>query len=107
MNLFLDSISDPCALILFDDSREIFAEKRLAVRGNESSKLIPEIDLFLSDYSVSYDSIQNIVSVNGPGSFTGVRTSVLITNTINYLIQKNMTALQYFDLHENYPIIKS
>jgi tRNA A37 threonylcarbamoyladenosine modification protein TsaB len=47
------------------------------------------------------------VVVNGPWSFTGVRTTVLVANTINYIIQKNMIPLSYFDLYQNYPIIKS
>jgi len=32
---------------------------------------------------------------------------VLAANTINYIINKNMTALSYFDLHKTYPIIKA
>jgi hypothetical protein len=36
-----------------------------------------------------------------------VRTTVLIANTLNYVIKKNMTALSYFDLFSEYPVIKS
>jgi len=36
-----------------------------------------------------------------------VRTTVLIANTLNYVIKKAMTALSYFDLFTKYPIIKS
>jgi len=47
------------------------------------------------------------VVVNGPGSFTGVRTTVLIVNTINYIIHKKMTPISYFELFPGYPIIKT
>jgi hypothetical protein len=36
-----------------------------------------------------------------------VRTTVLAANSINYIINKNMTALSFFDLHNTYPIIKA
>jgi hypothetical protein len=32
---------------------------------------------------------------------------VLAANSINYIINKNMTALSFFDLHKKYPIIKA
>ncbi|MFC1797855.1 hypothetical protein ACFLY2_01510 [Patescibacteria group bacterium] len=31
----------------------------------------------------------------------------MAANSINYIINKNMTALSYFDLHTSYPIIKA
>jgi tRNA A37 threonylcarbamoyladenosine modification protein TsaB len=56
--------------------------------------------------------LKNIVVVNGPWSFTGVRTIVLVVNTISFIIDNskwniNLTPVSYFDLFDNYPIIKS
>jgi tRNA A37 threonylcarbamoyladenosine modification protein TsaB len=107
MNLFIDSISSPCYLALFDWNRVIQATHILDIKWNESSKLIPELDIFLNKYSIQYSDLENIVTVNGPGSFTWVRTTVLIANSLNYVIKKHMTPLSYFDLFEEYPIIKS
>ncbi|MCP4522939.1 MAG: tRNA (adenosine(37)-N6)-threonylcarbamoyltransferase complex dimerization subunit type 1 TsaB [Candidatus Gracilibacteria bacterium] len=107
MNLFIDSISDPCVLILFDGVKKIQAESTLDIRGNESSKLIPEIDTFLLNHGSSYDELNHIICVNGPGSFTGVRTTVLIANSLAYLCNITVTGLNYFKLFDNYPIIKS
>jgi hydrogenase maturation factor len=50
--------------------------------------------------------LENIVVVNGPGSFTGIRTISLIANTINYVIKKDLTEFSYFDLFDTYPICK-
>jgi len=36
-----------------------------------------------------------------------VRTAVLAANSINYIINKNMTAISYFNLHKTCPIIKA
>lgn len=107
MNLFMNSISNPCYLALFDNNREITASLELEVKWNESSKLIPELHNFLEKNQIDQNDLENIVVVNGPWSFTWVRTTVLIANTLNYVIKKNMTALSYFDLFSNFPVIKS
>lgn len=107
MNIFIDSISTTSYICIFDNNRKIIKDMYTQVKWNESSKLIPDINSFLEINNIEYKNIENIVVVNGPGSFTWVRTSVLIANTINFVIKKDMTALSYFDLFENYPIIKS
>lgn len=107
MNIFLDTISPKNALILFDEKRNILEKYFFDVRLNESTLLIEEFDAFLKKNNVTYTDLENIVVVNGPGSFTWVRTTVLMVNTINFVMKKNITTLTYFDLFENYPIIKT
>lgn len=107
MNIFLDTISPKNALILFDEKRNIISKHFFDVRLNESTLLIEEFDSFLAKNKLNYEDLENIVVVNGPGSFTGVRTTILLVNTINFVIKKHITTLTYFDLFENYPIIKT
>jgi hypothetical protein len=107
MNLFIDSISTPCYICIFDKQRKIIAEKSIEVKWNESSKIIPELTLFLKNNDIKAQDIENTTVINGPWSFTWVRTTVLIVNTLNYIINKDMTSLSYFDLFDKYPIIKS
>ncbi len=107
MNLFIDSISSLSYICIFDWNRDIIWDISMVVKWNESSKIIPELNNFLASFNINTNDIENIVVVNWPGSFTWVRTTVLIANTLNYVINANMTAINYFDLFENYPIIKS
>lgn len=107
MNLFLDTISPKNALILFDDDRNILKKFFFDVRQNESTLLIEKFDEFLKENNLKYFDLNNIVVVNWPGSFTWVRTTVLLVNTINFLIKKDITSLTYFDLFPNFPIVKS
>lgn len=108
MNLFLDTLSPKNTLLLFNEKREILHTYFFDVRLQESTKLIEEVDLFLHTHHCDYHDLENIVVVNGPGSFTGVRTTVLLINTINFILKKNITSLNYFELFDNiYPIIKS
>lgn len=107
MNIFIDSISTNSYLSIFDKNRKIINDMYTQVKWNESSKLIPDITSFLQENNIEQTDIENIIVVNGPGSFTWVRTTVLIANTMNYVLKKDMTPLSYFDLFEQYPIIKS
>ena len=107
MNIFIDTISSPASVILFDDNRSITGSISWDIKWNESSTLIPKIDELIKQNKLEYSDLENIVVINWPGSFTGIRTTVLSANSINYIINKNMTALSYFDLFDTYPILKS
>ncbi|MDD3145215.1 MAG: hypothetical protein PHV23_03850 [Candidatus Gracilibacteria bacterium] len=107
MNLFINTVSKNSIIILFNDNREILEQISFEIKGNESSRLIPTIDEFLKKKELKYNEIKNIVLVNGPGSFTGVRTVVLAINSINYITNNNLTPISYFELFKNYPIVKS
>ncbi len=107
MNLFINAISELGTLILFNNKRQIISQKDIKVLGNESSKLISIIDKFLDENNHVYNDISNIVVIHWPWSFTWVRTIVLAINSINFIIQKNITALSFFDLFDSYPIIKN
>ena len=107
MNLFINTISSLSTIILFDNNRKIIEKIDFEIKWNESSLLIPKVDLFLKGNKLKYSEIENIVCVNWPWSFTWVRTTVLAINTINYITKNNLTPVNFFDLYDNYPIIKS
>jgi len=107
MNIFINAVTQNWVLILFDKNRNIIAQKNIEILGNESSKLVLLIDQFINENKLKYTELENLVVVNWPGSFTWVRTIILAVNAINFIIKKNITAISFFDLFENYPIIKS
>jgi tRNA A37 threonylcarbamoyladenosine modification protein TsaB len=47
MNLFIDTISAPCFICIFDNKRDIIANISWDIVGNESSTLIPKLEEFL------------------------------------------------------------
>ena len=107
MNLFINTLSTDSTIILFDSNRQIIDSFIWLAKGNESSTLIPNIDNLLEKNNIKYGDLEHIAVVNWPGSFTGVRTTVLVVNSINYIIHKKITALNFFDLYNKYPIIKA
>ncbi len=107
MNLFINTISTKSKFIIFDDNRDIIKEKNIKIKWNESSRFIKELDIFLKEENLDYFNIKNIVLVNGPWSFTWVRTVVLAVNSINFITNNFLTPISYFDLFSDYPIVKS
>jgi tRNA threonylcarbamoyl adenosine modification protein YeaZ len=47
----------------------------------------------LDEAKIDANDVDNIMVVNGPGSFTGVRIGVTIAKTYGYLIKKDLTLL--------------
>ena len=107
MNLFIDTISSLANITIFDEDRNIIDTISWVVKWNESSTLIPQIDKLIKKNNITYNLLENIVTVNWPWSFTWVRTTVLAANSINYITNNSMTTLNYFDLYKTYPIVKS
>ncbi len=107
MNLFINAVVKKWVLILFDDNRNIIFQKEIEVAWNESEKLIWLVDDFLKKSHLWYDDLENLVVVAWPGSFTWIRTIVLMVNTINFVIDKNITSISFFDLFNNYSIVKT
>lgn len=107
MNLFINAVVKKWSLILFDDNRKIIFQKDIEVAWNESEKLIWYVDEFLKESKLDYFDIDNLVVVSWPGSFTWIRTIVLMVNTINFVINKNITSISFFDLFDTYPIVKT
>ena len=107
MNLFLNAVSEKWVIILFDNKRDIVAKKDFNIRQRESSLLIGIIDDFLKENGQKYTQIKNIVVVSWPGSFTWIRTIILVINTLAFIFPNiELTPLSFFDLFDNYPIIK-
>ncbi len=108
MYLFLNAVSKNGILILFNKNRDIIDLENISILLEESSKLSFLINNFLKKNNVLYNEITNIVVINWPGSFTWVRSISLVVNTLSYIFENiKLTPVSYFDLFENYPIIKT
>ena len=108
MYLFLNAVSQNWYIWLYGSHKELIVEESFTLLGNESTKLVPLMDSFFKKNNISYSYIENIVVVVGPGSFTWIRTISLVVNTLSYIYPHiYLTGLNFFDMFENYPIVKS
>ncbi len=83
-SLFIDTLSSPAYICLFDTSRNILDTFSWHWKHAEFDTLIESIDTLLKRQNIGYPEIEAIVCLVGPGGFTGIRVTTLVANTIGY-----------------------
>jgi len=66
-------------------------------KQNHSILVMPMIDNILKSNKITTSDLNEIIVVNGPGSFTGVRIGVVIAKTLAYTLNipiKTITSLE-------------
>ena len=84
--LYLDTSSSFLYCGLFDDDTEIFEVKE-NLGKKMSEEVLYRINSFFNEKKVSTDSVEKIILVNGPGSFTGVRIGITIAKVYSYMLK--------------------
>lgn len=96
--LAINTASSKTAIALLqkdsDGEISILGEKSWQSANDEAEKLMPEIDALLADRSFS--DIEEVFVVRGPGSFTGLRVGVTVANTLAYLNDCPLKAIDTF-----------
>lgn len=82
--LYIDTHSNQIELVLFQN--ETFFRKTINGHLNHSSVIIPLIQELLLELSISIHDLTDIIVINGPGSFTGVRLGVTVAKTLAYTL---------------------
>ncbi len=82
--LFLDTLSSPAYICLFDKERKICDEYTWDARHAESDTLNESIQLLLTRNGMEYSELLGIVCLIWPWSFTGVRVTTLVANTLAF-----------------------
>jgi len=83
--LFIDTHDKNVLMILYKDGK-IINKENLETKNKHSEVAMPTIDKLLKDVNVDVSELGNVIVVNGPGSFTGVRIAVTIAKTIAYAL---------------------
>lgn len=84
MYLFIDTISEPTYIALFDDKRIIHDNAGWEWKYHDFDKLTETIDVLMQKNNINYSELQGIVTIIGPGWFTGTRINSLVVNTLAY-----------------------
>lgn len=106
MYLFVDTLSSPNYLALFDEKRIIIDSTTWIGKQKEFDMLIEQIDCFLANNNLSYEKLSGIVAIIWPGGFTGTRITSLAINSINFSFNTplfSLTVGDFFSL-QNAPL---
>ena len=89
--LYIDTHNDINIVLLNEDN--IIREKKIIDQKENSTILMPTIIQVIGD-----NNIDEIIVINGPGSFTGVRLGVTIAKTLAYTKNIPIKTLTYLEL---------
>jgi hypothetical protein len=84
MYLFIDTISEPTYIALFDEKRHIINTRTWPGKQKEFDTLTEEINDLIGQNNISYKMLSGIIVIVWPGSFTGTRVTTLVANALNY-----------------------
>lgn len=96
--LFISTFDKIITIGLLKDGKVIGEDEKESSR-NHSVYTMPMIENILKNNKISVNELNEIIVVNGPGSFTGVRIGVVIAKTLAYTLNipiKTITSLQAY-----------
>ena len=94
--LYIDTHLNDLNIILFEDTN-IIKEEHIINERNNSTLLMPSIAKVIDN-----ELFDEILVINGPGSFTGVRLGVTVAKTLAYTMNKKIKAISFLDaMHTN------
>lgn len=89
--LYIDTHMFDIHMLLFNDT-ELIKEEHVYGEKYNSTFLIPTLEKVLEN-----NTFDQIIVINGPGSFTGVRLGITIAKTLAYTMNKEIKVISYFD----------
>lgn len=84
--LFIDTHSNQINIVLYQEEN-IKVKKEIISNHDHSMTTMPIIIETLKEAKIDVENLNEIIVVNGPGSFTGVRIGVTIAKTLAYTLQ--------------------
>lgn len=109
-SLFVDTHDIEIIIGLYKDGKIVDSSTKSSPR-HHSEIMMPTIREILKNNGLNVHDLNEIIVVNGPGSFTGVRLGVTIAKTLSYTLNipiKTITSLEVIMISSraNLPIIR-
>lgn len=95
ISLLLDTHTNKIIIVLYKDEK-ILVKKEIETSFNHSETTMPSLIQVLNEANYTIKDVKEIICVNGPGSFTGVRIGVTIAKMLAYTLSipiKTMSSL--------------
>ena len=99
-SLFISTFDKLITICLLKNGNIIETEEKESTR-NHSEYVMPMINNILNNNNIDTSNLREIIVVNGPGSFTGVRIGVTIAKTLAYTLNipiKTITSLKAYSV---------
>lgn len=93
ITLYIDTHYENLVLAILRDGEELI--KRTITSNYISEKAVNLLKTTLLEVGLDVHDLQEIIVINGPGSFTGVRIGVVIAKMLAYTLNIKMKAITY------------
>ncbi len=97
-SLFIDTHYKEVVIVLFKNG--VYIDKRNKESIQHSVFVMPLINEILINNSITINNINEIIVVNGPGSFTGVRIGVTIAKVLAYTLKCDIKSIDSLLIQE-------
>ena len=92
ITLFIDTSFADVSIALLKDNK-IISKKIRSIPNEHSKYAVSYVDDVLKEAKIEPKEVNNIMVVNGPGSFTGIRIGLTIAKVYAYLLNINVTSI--------------
>lgn len=102
-SLFIDTHDALITLALYKDGKFVDKKQKESTM-HHSDYIMPMLVELLNDNNITVHDLSEILCINGPGSFTGVRLGVTIAKTLAYTLNikiKVATSLEMYAVSSN------
>lgn len=97
-SLFIDTHDKNLIIGIYKDGKILDSEKKESTR-NHGDYTMPMLQEVLNRNNISVHDLNEIIVVNGPGSFTGVRIGVTIAKTLAYCLNIPIKAISSLEIN--------
>jgi len=94
--LFISTYSELLTIGILLNGKITLIKEKISERSH-SANLIPLIESVLSEKNIDINEINELIVINGPGSFTGVRLGVTVAKTLAFTLKipiKTVTSIE-------------
>lgn len=93
MNALFISTFNELVIIGLISNNKLITKYEVKSNKSHSINLVPTIIKVLNESNYQISQINEIIVVNGPGSFTGVRLGVTVAKTLSYTLKINIKTI--------------
>ena len=85
VSLIVEASNGVCSIACFDNET-VLAEKNFVCSNNLSAVILEEIDNCLKEADKKKTDLTEIISSEGPGSYTAIRVVAAVCKTLSYTL---------------------
>ncbi len=83
--IFISTYNELITIALLQNGKMISKKEQLSFNGH-SSYLVPLIDTITKENGLKVSELDEVIVINGPGSFTGIRLGITVAKTLAYTL---------------------